>query len=116
MSAQEIIAELPKLTAAELQRVRLEVEQLAKRRGQEGKTLSEALLEFAGVAEGLPPDMAEIKQAVSKLPQRKKLELVQWLHTQVDDRLNDEEMISLAAEDARALDKREAEYAKRKAR
>jgi hypothetical protein len=59
MSAQEIIAELPKLTAAELQRVRLEVEQLAQRRGQGGKTLSEALLEFAGVAEGLPADMAE---------------------------------------------------------
>jgi hypothetical protein len=60
--------------------------------------------------------VAEIKQAVSKLPQRKKLELVQWLHTQVDDRLNDEEMMSLAAEGARALDKREATYAKRKAR
>ena len=40
MSAQEIIAELPKLTAAELQRVRLEVEQLAERRGQAGKTLA----------------------------------------------------------------------------
>jgi hypothetical protein len=60
--------------------------------------------------------VTEIKQAVSKLPQRKKLELVQWLHTQVDDRLNDEEMMSLAAEGARALDKREATYAKRKAR
>ena len=45
-----------------------------------------------------------------------KLELVQWLHTQVDDRLNDEEMLSLAVEGARALDKREATYAKRKAR
>ena len=52
--------------------------------------------------------VAEIKQAVSKLPQRKKLALVQWLHTQVDDRLNDEEMMTLAAEGARALDKREA--------
>ena len=29
-------------------------------------------------------------------------------HTQVDDRLNDEEMMSLAVEGARALDKREA--------
>ena len=36
--------------------------------------------------------------------------------TQVDDRLNDEEMMTLAAEGARALDKREAAYAKRKAR
>ena len=59
MSAQEIIAELPKLTAAELQRVRLEVEELAQRRGQADKTLSEALLEFAGVAQALPADMAE---------------------------------------------------------
>jgi len=49
----------------------------------------------------------EIKQAVSKLPRRKKLALVQWLHTQVDDRLSDEEMMTVAAEGARALDKRE---------
>jgi ribosomal protein S7 len=60
--------------------------------------------------------VAEIKPAVSKLPQRKKLALVQWLHTQGDDRLNDEEMMTLSAEVARALDKREAAYAKRKAR
>ena len=59
MSAQDIIAELPKLKPDELQRVRLEVEELAQRRGQAGKTLSDALLEFAGVAEGLPADMAE---------------------------------------------------------
>jgi len=59
MSAQEIIAELPKLKPEELQRVRLEVEELAQRRGQAGRTLSDALLEFAGVAEGLPADMAE---------------------------------------------------------
>ena len=58
----------------------------------------------------------EIKQAVSKLPQRKKLALVQWLHTQMDDRLSDQEMMAIAAEGARALDKREAAYAKRKAR
>ena len=56
--------------------------------------------------------VAEIKQAVSKLPLQKKLALVQWLHTQVDDRLNDEELMTLAAEGARALDKREAAYAK----
>ena len=52
----------------------------------------------------------EIKQAVSKLSKRKKLALVQWLHTRVDDRLNDGEMMALAAEGARALDKREAAY------
>ena len=60
--------------------------------------------------------VTEIKQAVSKLSQRKKLELVQWLDTQVGDRLNDEELMTLAAEGARRLDKREAAYAKRKAR
>lgn len=53
---------------------------------------------------------------MSKLPQRKKLALVQWLYTQVDDRLNDEDLMALAAVGARALDKREAAYAKRKAR
>ena len=60
--------------------------------------------------------VAEIKQAVSRLPQRKKLALVQWLHAQVDDRLGDREMMAIAAEGARALDKREAAYTKRKAR
>ena len=60
--------------------------------------------------------VTEIKQAVSKLPQRKKLALVRWLHAQVDDRLNDDEMMAIAAEGARALDQREAAYAKRKAR
>jgi hypothetical protein len=60
--------------------------------------------------------VAEIKQAVSKLLPREKRELVQWLHAQVDDRLNDEEMMSLAVEGARVLDKREASYANRKAR
>ena len=60
--------------------------------------------------------VTEIKQAVSKLPQRKVLALVQWLHAQVDDRLRDQEMMAIAAEGARTLDKREAAYAKRKAR
>ena len=58
----------------------------------------------------------EIKQAVCKLPPRKQLALVRWLQAQVDDRLNDEEMMAIAAEGARALEKREAAYAKRKAR
>ena len=60
--------------------------------------------------------VTEIKQAVSKLPPLKKLELVRWLRTQVDDRLSDDEMMAIAAEGARALDEREAVYAKRKAR
>lgn len=60
--------------------------------------------------------VTEIKQAVDKLPPRKKLALARWLQAQVDDRLNDEEMMMIAAEGARVLDKREAAYAKRKAR
>ena len=60
--------------------------------------------------------VTEIKQAVNKLPASKKLALIRWLQTQVDDRLSDDEMTVLAAQGARALDKREADYAKRKAR
>ena len=60
--------------------------------------------------------VTEIKQAVNKLPASKKLALIRWLQTQVDDRLSDEEMMVIAAEGAQALDKREAAYAKRKAR
>ena len=60
--------------------------------------------------------VAEIKQALTRLPDRQKLKLARWLQTQVDDRLNDDELMKIAAEGARALDRREAEYAKRKAR
>jgi len=60
--------------------------------------------------------VTEIKQAVSKLPPRKKLALVRWLQNQLGERLSDEEMMAIAAEGARALDRREAAYAKRKAR
>jgi hypothetical protein len=58
----------------------------------------------------------EIKQAVSKLPPRKKLALVRWLQAQVEDHLSDEQMMAIAADGARLLDRREAAYAKRKAR
>ena len=58
----------------------------------------------------------EIKRAVVRLTPRKKLALARWLQAQVDDRLTDAEMTAIAAEGARALDKREAAYAKRKAR
>ena len=51
--------------------------------------------------------VTEIKHAVNKLSPRKKLALAQWLQTQVDDRLSDDEMMAVAAEGARALDKRE---------
>ncbi len=57
----------------------------------------------------------EIKQAVTKLTPRKKLALARWLQAQIDDRLSDEEMVAIAAEGARALDKREAADAKREA-
>ena len=60
--------------------------------------------------------VAEIKQAVSNLPPRKKLALVRWMQAQVDDRLSDEAMMAVAAAGARALDKREEAHAKRKAR
>ena len=60
--------------------------------------------------------VTEIKQAVNKLPPRQKLALAQWLQGQTDDRLSDEALLELAAEGARALDKREAAYAKRKTR
>ena len=60
--------------------------------------------------------VTEIKQAVSSLPPRKKLALVRWMQAQVDDRLSDEAMMSVAAAGARELDKREAAHAKRKTR
>ena len=60
--------------------------------------------------------VTEIKQAVNKLPPRKKLALARWLETQVSDCLTDEEMMAIAADGARVLDRREAAYAKRKTR
>jgi hypothetical protein len=60
--------------------------------------------------------VTEIKHAVNKLPASKKLALIRWLQTQVNDRLSDDEMMVFAADGARALDKREAVYAKRKTR
>ena len=60
--------------------------------------------------------VTEIKQAVRKLPPRKKLALARWLETQVSDRLTEEEMMAIAAEGARVLGRSEAVYAKRKTR
>ena len=56
--------------------------------------------------------VAEMKQAFTRLPQRQKVQFARWLQTKVDDRLSDEEMMAIAAEGARALDKREAAHAK----
>jgi len=55
MSAQEIIAELPKLKPEEFRLVQAKVEALAKAKR---RTIGEVLLDFAGTAEGLPRDMA----------------------------------------------------------
>jgi hypothetical protein len=60
--------------------------------------------------------VAEIKEAVTRLPERQKIQFARWMQTQIDDRLSDDEMMKIAAEGARALDRREARYAKRKAR
>ena len=53
--------------------------------------------------------VAEIKDAVARLPEREKIQFARWMQTQISDRLNDEEMMAVAAEGARALDRREAQ-------
>ncbi len=60
--------------------------------------------------------VAEIKEAFIRLPEREKMQLARWMQTQIPDRLSDDEMMAIAAEGARALDRREARYASRKAR
>jgi hypothetical protein len=59
MSAEEIIEQLPELTAQELELVRAKLQELTEDSGRRHQTLGQALLEFAGTAEGLPTDMAE---------------------------------------------------------
>ena len=59
MSAQEIIAELPKLKPEELQRVKAGLAELERQQTPRERSVWDALLEFAGTAEGLPPDLAE---------------------------------------------------------
>jgi hypothetical protein len=60
--------------------------------------------------------VAEIKEAVIRLPERQKIQFARWMQTQISDRLSDDEMMAIAAEGARVLDRREARYAKRKTR
>jgi len=60
--------------------------------------------------------VVEMKQAFTRLPQRQKTQFARWLQSQVDDRLSDDELMCIAAEGARTLDRREARHAKRKAR
>ncbi len=59
MSAQEIIAELSKLDRNELERVDAQLHKLlrpAQSKKDPAKPLREVLLQFAGKAQGLPPD------------------------------------------------------------
>lgn len=56
MSAQEIIAELSKLKPEELRQVQAKVEELGANESQ--TSISEALREFSGKANGLPDDLA----------------------------------------------------------
>ena len=59
MSAQEIIAELPKLRPEELQRVKAGLAELESQQKPPGRSVWDTLLEFAGTARGLPSDLAE---------------------------------------------------------
>ena len=60
MSAQEIIAELPKLTRPELEELDAHLhELLCRNRAASTKSWGEALLEVAGTAQGLPNDLAQ---------------------------------------------------------
>ena len=59
MSAQEIIAELPKLSRPELEQVDATLHSLLQHNGNNAsKSWGDALLEVAGTAHGLPPDFA----------------------------------------------------------
>lgn len=75
MSAQEIIAELSKLDRKELERVNARLHQLlvdGKRPAKPSeKPIGKVLLEFAGKAEGLPPDYsANLDHYLYGLPKR----------------------------------------------
>jgi hypothetical protein len=60
MSAQEIIAKLPKLKPEELYQVEAKVyELLQPSQGKAAKSWGEALLEVAGSVKDLPPDYSE---------------------------------------------------------
>ncbi len=60
MSTREIIAELPRLSPAELALVRSKVEEALKERSAAGGPAGTGfLLQMAGTADGLPPDLAD---------------------------------------------------------
>jgi hypothetical protein len=58
MSVREILAELPRLTAAELAAVDAKLRELHERNGGKPSVWGEALLEIAGTAKDLPADFA----------------------------------------------------------
>jgi hypothetical protein len=66
MSANEIIAELPKLNRQDLERLDVRLHQLLnptdsdEKRG--GKPIGQVMLEFAGRAQGLPEDCGRFNQ------------------------------------------------------
>lgn len=60
--------------------------------------------------------ITEIKAAAGRLPLRQKRALARWLQSQANDRPTDADLMAAAAAGARALDRREAAYAKRQAR
>jgi hypothetical protein len=67
VSAQEIIAELPNLKPDELRLVKEKVDDLARAKR---RTIGEALLEFAGTAEGLPASPAFLPRVLEHAKQR----------------------------------------------
>jgi hypothetical protein len=57
--------------------------------------------------------VAEIKEAVTQLPERKKIQFARWMQTQLPGRLEDDEMLALTTEDSQANDQRKLEAALR---
>ena len=75
MSANEILAELPKLNREELERLNARLHQLLDRPHPEekppGKPIGQVMLEFAGKAEGLPKDYsANVDHYLYGVPKR----------------------------------------------
>ncbi len=75
MSANEIMAELPKLKREDLERLDARLHQLLNRpqpgEGRRGKAIGQVMLEFAGRAEGLPEDYsANIDHYLYGVPKR----------------------------------------------
>jgi hypothetical protein len=46
--------------------------------------------------------VAEIKEAVTRLPERQKIQFARWMQTQISDCLSDDKMMKIGAEGARA--------------